>query len=80
MDMSYKRAWDLVDEINRICWQPAVERQTGGKNGGGAVLTPFGLSLVARYRKIERDATTAARKELEALRKEIARPKKTGSR
>ena len=64
MDMSYKRAWDLVDEINRMCRQPAVERQTGGKNGGGATLTPFGLSLVARYRKIERDATTAARKEL----------------
>ena len=35
MDMSYKRAWDLVDEINRVCRQPAVERQTGGKNGGG---------------------------------------------
>ena len=55
MEMSYKRAWDLVDEINRICRQAAVERQTGGKNGGGAVLTPFGISLVARYRKIERD-------------------------
>lgn len=30
MDMSYKRAWDLVDEINRICGQAAVARQTGG--------------------------------------------------
>ena len=76
MDMSYKRAWDLVDEINRMCRQAAVERQTGGKNGGGATLTPFGASLVARYRKIERDATNAARKELEALRAEIGRPKK----
>ena len=76
MDMSYKRAWDLVDEINRICRQAAVERQTGGKNGGGAVLTPFGLSLVARYRKIERDAASAVKKELEALRTDIGRPKK----
>ena len=76
MDMSYKRAWDLVDEINRICRQAAVERQTGGKNGGGATLTPFGATLVARYRKIEKDATSAARKELEALRAEIGRPKK----
>ena len=76
MDMSYKRAWDLGDEINRICRHPAVERQTGGKNGGGAVLTPFGMSLVARYRKIERDAASAVRKELLALRTDIGRPKK----
>jgi molybdate transport system regulatory protein len=79
MDMSYKRAWDLVDEINRICRQPAVERQTGGKNGGGAALTPFGVSLVARYRKIERDAASAVRKELAALRSDIRRPKKAAS-
>jgi molybdate transport system regulatory protein len=76
MDMSYKRAWDLVDEINRMCRRPAVERQTGGRNGGGAALTPFGLSLVARYRKIERDAASAVRKELQALRSDIKRPKK----
>ena len=80
MDMSYKRAWDLVDEINRICRQPAVERQTGGKNGGGAVLTPFGVSLVARYRKIERDAATAVKKELAALQSDIGRPKKGAGR
>ena len=79
MDMSYKRAWDLVDEINRICRQAAVEPQTGGKNGGGAVLTAFGVSLVSRYRKIERDATSAARKELQAMRREIGRPKKRAS-
>ncbi|WP_407148536.1 winged helix-turn-helix domain-containing protein [Bradyrhizobium sp. ORS 86] len=80
MEMSYKRAWDLVDEINRICRQAAVERQTGGKNGGGAMLTPFGLSLVARYRKIERDAALAVRKDLEALRSDIGKPKKAAGR
>jgi molybdate transport system regulatory protein len=76
MDMSYKRAWDLVDEINRICRQAAVDRQTGGKNGGGAILTPFGTSLVARYRRIERAAASAVRKDLLALRADIGRPKK----
>ena len=80
MDMSYKRAWDLVDEINRICRHPAVERQTSGKNGGGASLTPFGLSLVARYRKIERAAASAVREELLALPSAIGRPKKVISR
>src|ERR1700755_118857 len=63
MDMSYKRAWDLVDDTNRICGRAAVERQTGGKNGGGAILTPFGLSLITRYREIERSAEGAARQE-----------------
>src|ERR1700731_3526524 len=77
MDMSYKRAWDLVDEINRICGHAAVERQTGGKNGGGAVLPPFGASLVARYRRIERAAATAVRRELTALQSEVGRSRKT---
>ena len=75
MNMSYKRAWDLVDEINRICRRAAVERQKGGKDGGGANLTPFGLSLVARYRKIEHSVEGAARKELLALLADIGAPK-----
>jgi molybdate transport system regulatory protein len=76
MGMSYKRAWDLVDEINRICRRVAVERQIGGKNGGGAILTPFGLSLVVRYRKIERSAESAAHKELLELLADMGAPKK----
>ena len=77
MEMSYKRAWDLVDEVNRICGHAAVERQTGGKNGGGASLTPFGHALVDCYRKVERDATKAARKHLMALKAAIGKsPKK----
>src|SRR6202040_1013876 len=80
MDMSYKRAWDLVDEINRICRQAAVERQTGGKNGGGGVLPRFGISWVTRYRKIGRAGASAVRKELAALSSDIGRPKKPASR
>lgn|SRR5665213_4625 len=76
MDMSYKRAWGLVDEINRICRRAAVERQVGGKNGGGAILTPFGLSLVARYRKIERSTESAAHKEFLELLADMGTPKK----
>lgn len=77
MGMSYKRAWDLVDEINRICGHAVIDSQTGGKNGGGAMLTPFGAALVARYRKIERDAARAVRKELLALKTDIGRSRKS---
>jgi len=68
MNMSYRRAWVLVDEINHSCKRTAVERWEGGKNGGVAMLTPFGLSLVARYRKIERLVGAAVHNDLLALR------------
>ncbi|MFG1359128.1 winged helix-turn-helix domain-containing protein [Xanthobacter pseudotagetidis] len=72
MDMSYRRAWELVEELNGTFESPVVSAQTGGKRGGGAVLTPFGLSLVARYRAIESAATQAAAAHLDALQSELA--------
>ena len=42
MNMSYKRAWDLVEEMNLLFGKPLVEAQTGGRHGGGAQLTPLG--------------------------------------
>ena len=73
MNMSYRRAWLFVDEINRICGQAVVETQEGGKRGGGAELTSMGLSLVTRYRKIEWSVEIAARKELRALRADLGK-------
>ncbi len=80
LGMSYKRAWDLVDEINRMCNQTAVERQVGGKHGGGAVLTRFGDLLVDHYRGIEAAAENAARQRLKALKANLARPRKKSVR
>ena len=59
MDMSYRRAWLLVDEMNRLFRQPVVESQRGGKQGGGAALTPFGEALIAHYQAMEEKARTA---------------------
>lgn len=66
LNMSYKRAWDLVEEMTRICGV-VVARQTGGRDGGGSVLTPLGVSLVERYRRIEKAATAAVREDLVKL-------------
>ena len=63
----------MIEEINRICGHTAVARRTGGKNDGGAMLAPFGTSLLAHYRMIERDAARAVRKDLQALQTVIGR-------
>lgn len=64
MDMSYRRAWLLVDALNGMFEEPAVERQRGGKQGGGAQLTPFGEDLVARFRQMEQRAVAAMQDDL----------------
>ena len=60
LDMSYRRAWLLVEEMNKGFGQPVIEAQIGGKAGGGARLSAFGADLVAHYRAIERAAERAA--------------------
>lgn len=42
MNMSYSHAWNLVEQMNRMAAEPLVEKQAGGKKGGGARLTPAG--------------------------------------
>jgi molybdate transport system regulatory protein len=71
MNMSYKHAWDLVEEMNGIFGRPVVAAQPGGRQGGGAHLTNVGHALVSRYRAIERAAKAAAAPELAALQAEI---------
>lgn len=73
MKMSYKRAWDLIDEIGRTCGQPVVESQAGGARGGGATLTPLGVALIRRYRDLERAVTDAAKPHLKSLQRDITR-------
>ncbi len=68
MGMSYRRAWLLVDEINRIFREPLVEKQMGGSGGGGARLTKLGRDVVSRYRAIEGAAATAVAADLRALK------------
>jgi len=67
MNMSYRRAWSLIDELNRYFRAPVVETQLGGSHGGGAVLTDAGHDLIARYRAIERAAAKSGAADLAAL-------------
>lgn len=67
MDMSYRRAWLLVDAMNRMFAAPVVESQRGGKQGGGAAVTPFGEELLERFRGMEEKARGALSKDLDWL-------------
>lgn len=68
MAMSYRRAWLLIDDLNRMFRTPLVEAQPGGAKGGGAELTPLGREVVAHYRAVESKALKAGALHVEALR------------
>jgi molybdate transport system regulatory protein len=57
--LSYKAAWDAVDAMNNLADQPLVLRSTGGKNGGGTLLTDHGRKTVALYRALEAEYQSA---------------------
>lgn len=79
MGMSYRRAWILVDELNRSLASAAVASAIGGEHGGGSVLTELGHELVDIYRRIETTATRACAKDLDRLL-ELVGPDRVTSR
>jgi molybdate transport system regulatory protein len=73
MNMSYRRAWLLVDELNKLLSEPAVTAAAGGASGGGAMLTPVGRKTVQLYHSIEMRTRAAARSEFQAFKKLMRR-------
>jgi molybdate transport system regulatory protein len=67
LKISYRRTWELVEELNATLGSPVVTTAAGGSGGGGARLTELGEAVVSRYRAIEIDCAAAARKHLTAL-------------
>ena len=70
--MSYRRAWLLVDEMNRMFREPVVATRGGGRNGGGATLTGMGEAVVELYRAVEKKVLDHAAGELGALERALA--------
>ncbi len=69
--MSYRRAWLLADEINRMFREPSIATRHGGKSGGGAGLTEFGAELLSRYRRMEATMLKAADADLQWMSSNI---------
>lgn len=68
LGMSYRRAWLLVDVMNRCFRAPLVETATGGSRGGGARLTAAGEVALGHYRRLQARLDAAAAAEYKALR------------
>ena len=55
LGMSYKKAWNLIDSVNKNAAQEVVHKSVGGKAGGGAVVTEYGKSLIEKFEKLNQD-------------------------
>ncbi len=64
MGMSYRRAWQLVEALNRDYRERVIDTATGGLRGGGARVTPFGRRIVAAFRAMEDKASAAIASDL----------------
>lgn len=67
MAMSYRRAWLLIDEMNRVFVEPVLDAATGGTRGGGSRLSATGRRIVSLYEDLERKAAQAVRLELDGF-------------
>lgn len=67
LDMSYRRAWLLLDELNQSMKTPAVDSAKGGTTGGGSVLTDAGYQMIALYRRIEETAEKACQQDMQKM-------------
>lgn len=72
MNMSYRRAWTLVETTNACFIEPLVVASTGGSGGGGAQVTDFGRNIVERYRVMERKAAKAISSDFAVFSKLLA--------
>ena len=73
LDMSYRRAWLLLDALNQSLKCPAVDSAKGGQHGGGSLLTDAGRELVTIYRRIESNALAANQADIDRLLKMLSR-------
>lgn len=71
--MSYRRAWLLTDEVNRIFDKPLVEARGGGRNGGGAALTARGKEIVTLYRSVESAALKSTERHVRRMARALAK-------
>ena len=66
MEMSYTKAWRILNRAERAMGFPLITRVSGGKNGGCSVLTEAGERAIREFREMERELSDAANELLKA--------------
>ena len=78
--MSYRRAWLLVESLKQSFREPVTVASTGGKDGGGMLVTEFGGALIKNYRELERDFATLAQRRIHPIIATAIRQPKSGAK
>jgi molybdate transport system regulatory protein len=68
LNISYKKAWDLIDSANKSAKEPLIITNTGGKGGGGAQLTEHGKSLISAFETINKNCWAFLDQQLETIK------------
>jgi len=63
MEMSYKKAWKIINSLNTEARQPFVITQTGGNSGGGSVVTDDAKAVIAWYKEMRERFSSLLEKE-----------------
>ncbi len=53
INMSYRKAWQLVEDMNKLSDKPLVEKRLGGKEGGGAIVTDEGKQIIKKFYELQ---------------------------
>lgn len=80
LDMSYRRAWQLLASLNQSFREPLVLTNTGGSGGGGTTLTEFGVAMVAAYRQFEKETNARAEKYFGSMLKTVSTERESARR
>ena len=72
LGMSYRRAWLLIDALNRMFAEPIVATRPGGKAGGGARLTEDGVALLRLYTMMQNRLVEGSSSDLKAIEAMLA--------
>ena len=74
LNMSYRKAWLIVNDMNKFFVEPLVSAAKGGSKGGGATLTDMGRLVIQKYRKLEKTAWDSISREMAKMGQLLNKP------